>query len=135
MATYGDGVSDINLSKLLEFHISHNKIATVTAVRPAARFGRLVIENDKVVNFAEKSQAQEGWINGGFFVFNREIEAYLSSYSEPFEHTPLSDLSKSNELMAFKHEGFWQPMDTLREKVDLENLVLTKSAPWINNIK
>lgn len=135
MATYGDGVSDIDISKLLDFHRNHGKIATVTAVRPTARFGRLEITNGKVLNFSEKPQSQEGWINGGYFVFSRKIENFLDNYSEPFERGPLSNLSKSGELMAYQHEGFWQPMDTLRERIELENLVIENKAPWMQRFK
>lgn len=131
MATYGDGVCDLDLNKLLDFHLARGKIATVTAVRPAARFGRIEIKDNLVVDFSEKPQAQEGWINGGFFVFNRSIEKYLQSYSEPFEHGPLTNLSRDGQLAAYQHEGFWQPMDTLREKFELEKLVRQNSAPWM----
>ena len=135
MATYGDGVCDIDLNDLLKFHRSHGKIATVTAVRPAARFGRLEITDGKVLNFSEKPQSQEGWINGGYFVFNRKIENFLENYTEPLEHGPLAKLSREGELMAFQHDGFWQPMDTLREKIELENLVLENRAPWMRYFK
>jgi glucose-1-phosphate cytidylyltransferase len=133
MATYGDGVCDININGLFDFHSKHGKIATITAVRPAARFGRLEISDGKVLNFSEKPQSQEGWINGGYFVFSRKIESYIDNYSEPLEHGPLSNLSKAGELMAYQHEGFWQPMDTLREKIELENLVIENKAPWMQN--
>lgn len=135
MATYGDGVCDIDLNRLYDFHLSHGKIATLTAVRPAARFGRLEMEGDQVVSFSEKPQSQEGWINGGYFVFNRQIMDYLVSDTEPLEHGPLSNLSKDGQLMAYKHEGFWQPMDTLREKIELENLVIENKAPWMHHFK
>lgn len=131
MATYGDGVCDIDINRLLSFHRGHGKLATVTAVRPAARFGRLEIMDGKVLNFSEKPQSQEGWINGGYFVFNRKFENFLENYTEPLEHGPLANLSKAGELMAYRHDGFWQPMDTLREKIELENLVHENKAPWM----
>ena len=132
MATYGDGLADVNINLLLDFHNSHSRLATVTAVRPAARFGKLKILDDVVVDFAEKSQSDEGWINGGFFVFEPEVKKYISNEMEMFEHNPLKKLSQDKQLMAYMHEKFWQPMDTLREKNDLENLVRIKQAPWLD---
>ena len=131
MVTYGDGVGDINIQELINFHDNHGKLATVTAVRPAARFGRLEIENDYVVNFSEKPQAEEGWINGGYFVFEPNVLQYLPADTPPLEHEPLANLAKESELMAFRHFGFWQPMDTLREKMDLEKLAVSGQAPWM----
>ena len=110
-------------------------MATVTAVRPAARFGRLEIKDDLVTNFSEKSQSEEGWINGGFFVFEPDFAKYLTLDSQPLEHEPLGSLAKDNNLFAFKHEGFWQPMDTLREKQELEKLVVSGTAPWMQHFK
>jgi glucose-1-phosphate cytidylyltransferase len=135
MVTYGDGVSDINLPALLDFHFEHKKLATVTAVRPAARFGRLEIVGSKVTSFAEKSQAEEGWINGGYFVFEPGIRDYLVNDEQPLEHEPLSRLAKDENLMAYKHFGFWQPMDTLREKLDLEKLISKSEAPWMQKFQ
>lgn len=132
MATYGDGVSNVNILDLMNCHLNHNKIATVTAVRPSARFGRLEIENNYVTNFSEKNQADEGWINGGFFVLNYRVSDYLDSLTEPFEHKPLRTLALSKQLIAFKHYGFWQPMDTLREKIELEAMIKTNKAPWLD---
>jgi len=132
MLTYGDGVSNIDLSKLLQFHKSHGKIATVTAVRPPVRFGELIIDNNnKVEEFAEKPQAGKGWINGGFFVFNKEIFNYLENDSIMLEREPLEKLSQTGELMAYKHHGFWQCMDTIREKEILENLWSSNNAVWL----
>jgi glucose-1-phosphate cytidylyltransferase len=132
MLTYGDGVSDIDLTKLLQFHKSHGKIATVTAVRPPVRFGELIINtNNKVEEFAEKPQAGKGWINGGFFVFNKEIFNYLENDSIMLEREPLEKLSQTGELMAYKHHGFWQCMDTIREKEILENLWSSNNAVWL----
>ena len=135
MVTYGDGVSDVNIETLLSFHQSHRKLATVTAVRPAARFGRLEIQGDNVKNFSEKPQSEEGWINGGYFVFEPEVFDYIPADSPPLEHEPLGNLAIDNHLMAFKHYGFWQPMDTLREKLDLEKLAESGQAPWMLNFK
>lgn len=130
LATYGDGVANIAVDKLVEFHQKHKKLATVTAVRPPARFGRLHISGDMVKKFGEKNQSDEGWINGGFFVLNPQVRDYLLDYSTPLEHYPLVTLAKSNQLVAYKHEGFWQPMDTLREKMDLDEMWNSGKAPW-----
>ena len=131
MLTYGDGVSDINISKLLKFHHSHGKIATLTAVRPPVRFGELIIKDNKIEQFAEKPQAAKGWINGVFFVFNKEIFDYIDGDETMLEREPLERLTQTGELMAYKHLGFWQCMDTIREKQILEKLWETKNAPWI----
>ena len=131
MLTYGDGVSNIDLTRLLEFHKSHGKIVTVTAVRPPVRFGELIINDNKVEEFAEKPQAEKGWINGGFFVFNKEIFNYIENDSIMLEREPLEKLSKLGELMAYKHDNFWQCMDTIREKEILEGLLNSNSAPWL----
>ena len=133
LVTYGDGVSDIDLRSLIKFHNSHDQLATITAVRPAARFGRLEITGDKVTEFSEKPQAIEGWINGGFIVFEPEVLDYFPDFDTPLEHEPLVNLAKDGELMAYKHDGFWHPMDTLREKHELEKYVLDKNAPWMKN--
>jgi glucose-1-phosphate cytidylyltransferase len=130
MVTYGDGLGDINVCALAEFHRSHGKIATVTAVRPPARFGSLVLSGSTVCEFAEKAQADEGWINGGFFVFNPEIFDYLEDDATILERDPLERLAKEKQLMAFRHAGFWQPMDTLRERQLLESLWASGQAPW-----
>jgi glucose-1-phosphate cytidylyltransferase len=135
MVTYGDAVADLDLNALLNFHIHHKKLASITAVRPAARFGRLEIQDTTVTNFAEKSQSQEGWINGGFFIFEPEVSGYIQSNSQALEHQPLTNLAREGNLMAFKHFGFWQPMDTLREKIDLENMLKSNRAPWISKFK
>jgi len=131
MLTYGDGVSNVDLTRLLKFHKSHGKIATVTAVRPPVRFGELIIYDNKVEEFAEKPQAGKGWINGGFFVFNKEIFNYIEDDSIMLEREPLEKLSKMGELMAYKHDDFWQCMDTIREKEILEGLLNSNSAPWL----
>jgi glucose-1-phosphate cytidylyltransferase len=130
LVTYGDGVGDIDVSTLIEFHRSHGKIATLTAVRPPARFGALALEGDRVREFLEKPQTGEGWINGGFFVFEPAIFDYLSGDDTILEHEPLERLSMENQLMAYRHDGFWQPMDTQREKNLLETLWSDGRAPW-----
>jgi glucose-1-phosphate cytidylyltransferase len=131
MVTYGDGLSTVNLAALLEFHRTHGRLATVTAVRPPARFGALSLDGPRVVEFAEKAQAREGWINGGFFVFEPGLFAYLDNDS-PLERGPLERLAADGELMAFRHEGFWQPMDTARDKQHLEALWQSGAAPWVH---
>lgn len=130
MVTYGDGVCDVNIRKVLEFHQSHGKVATITAVRPPARFGGLVFEGDFVREFSEKPQIGEGWINGGYFVFEPEIFDYIEGDDTLLELTPLERLAQESQLVAYRHEGFWQCMDTLREKKILENLWQSGNAPW-----
>ena len=132
MATYGDGLADINIKMLLDFHNSHNKLATVTAVRPAARFGKLKIVDGVVVDFAEKSQSDEGWINGGFFVLEPSILDYIADDSTVWEQDPMKVLANEGNLASFKHSGFWQCMDTLRDKNYLEELWQKGKAPWKN---
>jgi glucose-1-phosphate cytidylyltransferase len=118
--TYGDGIADIKLNELTQLHDKKMKIATLTAVRPPARFGSLDITNNLVDKFGEKDNTSSGWINGGFFVVNREIETYLNDYSEPLEKKPLETLASKGQLSAYFHEGFWQPCDTIRELEILE---------------
>ena len=130
-ATYGDGLGNIDLIKLLDFHQTHKKKATVTAVRPPARFGVLETENGRVVHFGEKNQADAGWINGGFFLLEPSVSMQVKSDSEPFETGALPRLVEEGELMAYHHSGFWQPMDTLREKHDLEKLLSSGELPWL----
>ena len=130
MVTYGDGLSDVDLGKLVEFHRSHGRVATVTAVRPPARFGGLRLSGDAVAEFTEKPQAEGGWINGGFFVFEPRLFDYLDGDESILEREPLERLALDGELMAFKHGGFFQPMDTLRERELLESLWSSASAPW-----
>ena len=131
MATYGDGLANISIPNLLKFHESHSKLATVTAVRPPARFGYLRIENDEVIRFGEKSQVDVGWINGGFFVLEPEVANFVTNDDEPFESGALPRLVSKNNLMAYSHNNFWQPMDTLREKQDLEKLAKNETPPWL----
>jgi glucose-1-phosphate cytidylyltransferase len=130
MATYGDGVGNVDVRALLEFHRSHGHLATITAVRPPARFGELAFDGDRVREFAEKPQTSEGWINGGFFVFEPEVLDFLQDDQTVLERTPLERLSAAGELFAFRHHGFWQPMDTLRERNLLESLWASGRAPW-----
>jgi glucose-1-phosphate cytidylyltransferase len=118
--TYGDGIADINLNELTQLHDKKMTIATLTAVRPPARFGSLDITNNLVEKFGEKDNTSSGWINGGFFVVNREIKTYLNDYSEPLERKPLETLASKGQLSAYFHEGFWQPCDTIRELEILE---------------
>ena len=134
MLTYGDGVSDVNLEELFAFHKSHGKIATVTAVRPQARFGGLKIVDNKVESFIEKpdkNSSNESWINGGFFVFNKEIFSYLEDDMSILEKSPLERLSSEGQLMSFKHNGFWQCMDTIRDKEYLNELINKGETPWL----
>ena len=130
MATYGDGVANIDIAALLKFHQAHGKLATVTTVRPPARFGQIHIEGGRVDRFSEKPQTGEGWINGGFFVLSRKVLDYIDSDETLWEREPMERLAADGQLMAFQHEGFWQPMDTLREKRLLEDLWASGQAPW-----
>ena len=132
IATYGDGLANVSVNKLLDFHTRHGKLATVTAVRPPARFGYMKIERNTVTHFGEKNQSDEGWINGGFFVLEPEVADYVKSLDEPFESGALVQLANESNLMAYHHEGFWQPMDTLREKRELERDALLEIPPWLN---
>ncbi len=131
MLTYGDGVCDVDLKALLAFHKSHGRMATVTAVRPPARFGDLNIEKNCVTHFEEKPQAGEGWINGGFFVFESGIFNFIEDDSTILEKEPLERLAEKGELMAYQHPGYWQSMDTLRDKQALEEIWASGSAPWM----
>ncbi len=131
MLTYGDGVADINIKKLLEFHRSHGKLATVTAVQPPGRFGRLRLNGgDEVLAFNEKPRGDGSWINGGFFVLEPEVIDYIDGDDTPWETTPLQRLTQDRQLMAYKHYGFWQCMDTLRDKMQLEELWNSGNPPW-----
>src|SRR4051812_23710756 len=130
MATYGDGVGNIDITKLLAYHRSHGKMVTVTAVRPPARFGGLNLEDGRVREFSEKPQTESGWINGGFFVCEPKFLDYLGGDDTILEREPLEKLAVEGQLMAYRHDGFWQPMDTLREKELLESLWAGGHAPW-----
>ena len=131
IATYGDGLANISIKKLLTFHNSHGKLATITAVRPPARFGYMKIDKNKVTHFGEKNQSDEGWINGGFFVLEPKVNDFVESVNEPFESGALVRLVKESQLMAYHHEGFWQPMDTLREKRELEKDARLATPSWL----
>lgn len=128
--TYGDGLSDVNINKLIDFHKKRKSIATVTVVQPPGRFGNLNIQNDMVINFREKPKGDGNWINGGFFVLEPKIFDYIKNDSTVWEHEPLEELVKINQLSAYTHSGFWQAVDTLRDKNYLEELWNTKNALW-----
>ena len=131
--TYGDGLSNINLKKLLNFHIKNKKIFTLTAVHPPARFGELTIKNKNILKFQEKPQLVQGWINGGFFVVNSSIFKILSKKNVMLEREPIQKLIKKKQLAAYKHEKFWYCMDNLRDKNVLEKLIKQKKAPWLKS--
>jgi glucose-1-phosphate cytidylyltransferase len=131
MLTYGDGVSDINIDELLTFHKSHGRLATITSVQPSGRFGALQLdEKNRVQGFKEKPKGDDSWINGGFFVMEPRVLDYIDGDGTLLEKEPLERLAGDGELMAFKHTGFWQPMDTLRDKNHLEDLWKSGKAPW-----
>lgn len=128
--TYGDGVADVDLAAVLAFHKAHGKTATVTAVRPAKRFGALNLEGDRVLQFAEKPDDEGGWINGGFFVLNKEVQTLLADDQTIWERSPLETLATQDQLRAYLHHGFWHPMDTLRDKMFLDEAWNSGQAPW-----
>jgi len=130
MATYGDGVASIDLAALLHFHRQHGRLATLTAVRPIARFGSIDLDGDQVAQFSEKEQGREGWINGGFFVFEPAVLDLVAGDNVSLEHGLLARLCADGQLMAYRHEGFWHPMDTMRDRKHLEELWLAGRAPW-----
>jgi len=130
MMTLGDGVSDVNLKELIKFHKSHGKLATVTAVRPIARFGHLELDGDKVCEFTEKPQTKEGWINGAFFVLEPGIFDYIKDDKTQWAHEPMEQLAKDGQLMAYQHTSFWQCMDTLRDRLLLQQLWDSGNPPW-----
>jgi glucose-1-phosphate cytidylyltransferase len=131
MMTYGDGVSNVDIRRTIEFHKQHGKLATMTAVRPPARFGHLLFEGTNVTSFAEKAQIDAGWINGGFFVLEPSVVNYIDTYQTPFEKEPLELLAREGNLQAYFHDDFWQCMDTLRDKVLLNELWDKGNAPWV----
>ena len=128
--TYGDGLCNVDLDELKRFHTNHNKLATVTAVHPPVRFGELEIEDKRVIKFEEKSQSKTGWINGGFFVLNYKIFNYIEGDNTFFERGPLDKLTKEENFMAFKHEGFWKCMDNLRDKIILDEMCNNNKLLW-----
>ena len=131
MLTYGDGVADIDLKALLDFHRSHGKMVTVSAVHPGARFGELMIDSDQVKSFREKPQVGQGWINGGYFVIQPEFFDLIAGDATILERDPLEEAARLGELMAFRHDGFWQCMDTKRDRDSLEDIWSTGNAPWM----
>tara|TARA_Y100000389_G_C17321762_1_gene443454 strand:- start:119 stop:817 length:699 start_codon:yes stop_codon:yes gene_type:complete len=131
LLTYGDGISDININELVKFHKNHNKIVTISAVRPPARFGSLSLSGSDVIKFKEKKQLGESWINGGFFVINPEFFKLLKGDNTILEKEPLEKVTSLKEIKAFKHEGFWQCMDHKLDKDYLEQLIIEKKAPWV----
>jgi glucose-1-phosphate cytidylyltransferase len=130
MLTYGDGVADINLTELIEFHKSHGKLATVSTVRAPARFGRIGFKDNQINEFFEKPKSAEGWINGGFFILNPEVFDYIDGDETILERDPVERLAHDGHLMGYKHYGFWSCMDTLKEKNMLEDLWNSDNAPW-----
>ena len=130
MLTYGDSVADIDIDALLNYHKSHGKMVTVSGVRPSARFGELEMQDQKVISFREKPQTKEGWVNGGFFVCEPEVMDFIEDDLTVFEKEPLEKISEMGELMSYRHEGYWQCMDTKRDRDHLEELWNSGSAPW-----
>ncbi|MGI4981232.1 MAG: glucose-1-phosphate cytidylyltransferase [Janthinobacterium lividum] len=128
--TYGDGVSDVDITALIKFHRAHGKLATLTSVQPVARFGGLVLDGSEVQSFEEKPPQEGGWVNGGFFVLSPKVLDYVTDDRQMFEREPISELVARHQMHAFQHEGFWQPMDTLRDKHYLEDLWNAGKAPW-----
>ncbi|NEP77374.1 MAG: glucose-1-phosphate cytidylyltransferase [Okeania sp. SIO3B3] len=128
--TYGDGVSDVNIAKLIEFHKKHGKLATLTAIQPPGRFGSLAMEEDAIIDFVEKPKGDGGWINGGFFVLSPKVMDYIDGDPSIFERDPLEGLARDRQLAAYKHQGYWQAMDTLRDKKTLEKLWDGGTPPW-----
>ncbi|WP_047517742.1 glucose-1-phosphate cytidylyltransferase [Methylophilus sp. Q8] len=128
--TYGDGLSDVNITELISFHKKHGKLATVTGVQPPGRYGALELNNNEVKGFTEKPKGDGGWINGGFFVLSPRCIDYIEGDCSSWETDPLMNLAKEGQLYAYEHHGFWQPMDTLREKTLLESLWANNEAPW-----
>ncbi len=134
MITYGDGLGNVNVKNLLAHHNRESRTATVTAVRPPSRFGVIQSENNLVTHFGEKNQVDAGWINGGFFVVEKSIERYIDSHSESFEADVLPKLVGDQELTSFQHDGFWQPMDTLREKKELSIFAKDAESYWLKDL-
>ena len=133
LLTYGDGLANVNISESIKFHEKQNRLATVTAVRPPARFGSLTIDGESVISFGEKISTNEGWINGGFFVLNKKVLNFIDGDETIFEIKPLEELASSNNLSAFKHNGFFYPVDTIREKEIVENLISNNKLSWLND--
>lgn len=130
LLTYGDGVSDVDVKKLVEFHKSHGRLATITAVHPVGRFGILDLDGDRIATFGEKTESKTDWINGGYMILDPKVTDYIAGDSTTFEKEPLETLAREGQLMAYKHGGFWQCMDTMRDKQSLEKLWDSCKAPW-----
>ena len=130
MLTYGDGVADINIKELVEYHKKHRKLATVTAVQPEGRFGAITLKGNNVTSFGEKIDNKNKWVNGGFFVLEPEVIEYIKDDNTVWEREPLEKLSKDDQLVAYKHTGFWKPMDKLIDKIKLEEIWQSGNAPW-----
>jgi glucose-1-phosphate cytidylyltransferase len=128
--TYGDGLSNVNISRLIDFHKAHGKLATLTATQPPGRFGALCLKGVQITSFQEKPPGDGAWINGGFFVLSPQVIDYIEGDATVWEQEPMERLASEGQFMAFRHEGFWQPMDTLRDKHHLERLWQTSNAPW-----
>ena len=128
--TYGDGVANVNISKIVEYHKCHGALATMTAIQPPGRYGALDMDGDRIRRFQEKPKGDGGWINGGFFVLDPKVIDYIESDTSIWEQTPLEQLAHDSQLCAYRHEGFWQAMDTLRDKIKLEELWEQGNAPW-----
>jgi glucose-1-phosphate cytidylyltransferase len=135
LLTYGDGLSDIDLDSLIDYHKSHGKLVTVTAVRPSARFGELQIDGNSVTSFQEKPQVRDGWVNGGYFVIEPDFFEFIENDFSILEKDPLETAAEKGELMAYRHDGFWQCMDTKRDKDYLESLILEGVTPWLTRKK
>jgi len=131
LLTYGDGVSDLNIKNLVEFHESHGKLATLTAVQPSGKFGALNLDQSQITSFKEKPKGDGSWINGGFFVLNKKVIDLIPDDSTIWEQGPLETLASTHQLMAYKHSGFWKPMDTLRDKTELDEMAQKNQAPWM----
>jgi len=131
MLTYGDGLTNQNIKKLFNFHLKHKRIGTMTVVKPPARFGEVFLKGNKIVKFEEKTQLNKNWINGGFFIFNYKIFSFIDGDKTMLERKPLDKLVSLNQLMAFRHIGFWQCMDTMRDKNILIKLLKLNKAPWV----
>ena len=128
--TYGDGLSSVDIAALIEFHKRHGRLATVTAIQPPGRFGQLNVEDSQVTGFAEKPAGDGAWINGGYFVLSKDVLGYIDGDNMPWESAPMQSLASEGQLAAYKHYGFWQPMDTMRDKLHLEELWASPSCPW-----
>lgn len=128
--TYGDGVSDINITESIKFHQKHGKLATMTAVQPKGRFGAIKKKGQQVIGFKEKPDGDNSWINGGFFILSPKVIEYINGDDTTWEREPLENLAKDNQIDAYSHDGFWQPMDTLRDKIYLDDMCIKGQAPW-----